>query len=80
MTYLAVIVVCLAFVAWREHQHTQERVTLLNRIQAPSVAVAQSLPDSEPVTHVGWDNDGEYWDAVRPNGGNGKGEQVGGSR
>jgi hypothetical protein len=42
-----------------------ERQLLLNRIQAPETAVAQSLPDPViPVTALDPDNDADFWKHV----------------
>lgn len=43
--------------------HRVERTELLNRIQAPTVAVAQSMPESAPAQHVPLDDDEGFWES-----------------
>lgn len=45
----------------REREWTAERATLLNRIQAPEIAV---LPEQQMTPYVAPEDDQGYWDAV----------------
>lgn len=52
----------LIFAYVRERDHAKERDTLLNRIQAPQTAVAQSMPDPTPeAKFVVPDDDQDFW-------------------
>lgn len=48
----------------RDKRDQHDRQILLNRIQAPATAVAQTLgyPDAEPVRALPYDDDDAYWE------------------
>lgn len=48
MIEAAIALVFLAFLAYREHQHSQERAKLLDRIQAPEVVVQRTVLENAP--------------------------------
>jgi ABC-type Co2+ transport system permease subunit len=63
---VALVVAVLAFVVLldrRDRRERDERQILLTRIQAPAIAVAQSLdlPDAEPVRALPFDDDDAFW-------------------
>jgi hypothetical protein len=63
---VALVVTVLAFVVLLDRRDARERVErqiLLTRIQAPSIAVAQSLDltDAEPPRALPFDDDDAFW-------------------
>lgn len=65
---VCVILVATLLIVLREHDRERdgwikERSHLLNRIQAPDVAVAESWQPAELSHAIGYDNDEEYWEA-----------------
>jgi hypothetical protein len=63
---VALVVAVLGFVVLldrRDDRERAERQILLNRIEAPATAVAQSLdlPDAEPVRALPFDDDDAFW-------------------
>jgi hypothetical protein len=66
---IALAIVCLALLyLLREERRTadRERQLLLNRIQAPEVAVTQTLPDDAPVKgFVDFESDEDYHSFMR---------------
>jgi hypothetical protein len=60
MIYL-ICLALLAFCAYREWQWAKERTTLLQRIQAPEVAVyEQAEVEREPVPKIGYEDDAAF--------------------
>jgi hypothetical protein len=62
---LIVVVAFLIVIDRKDRRHDIERQVLLNRIQAPDVAVAQTFgiePSSEPL-YVPVDDDKAWWDS-----------------
>lgn len=63
MVILALVIAALlVFLAWRERAWASERSDLLQRIQAPEIAVQQfaERPKREPVMAVPIDDDAAY--------------------
>jgi hypothetical protein len=70
MTYIAIaLALALIVQQWQHHRHRMEwervmrleRMNLLNRIQAPELAVLPENP--EPAPYVAPDDDAGYWAA-----------------
>lgn len=59
---LVVILALLAFLGWREWSCNQERQKLLQRLQAPEIAVREfaERPERKPVVPVPVDDDAAY--------------------
>lgn len=63
--YPLLLAAFLWFLAKREQAHDSERARLLNRIQKPELAVAQSIAPQEPdltPAFVPYDDDKAYFD------------------
>ena len=51
----------ILLLAWTMHKAAQERKELYQRIQAPEVAVAQTMERIDGLGFVPFDDDGAYW-------------------